>query len=90
MPNTKSAKKRERQRIKRTLRNKHIRSTYRTFVKRVRYAIERGDKETVKKYLPIAISKIDWAWSKGVIHKNKAARLKSRLMIQANKLLAGE
>lgn len=90
MPNTRSAKKRERQRIKRTLRNRHIKSTYRTFVKQLRYALQAGDKEAVKKYLPIAISKIDWAWSKGVIHKNKAARLKSRLTIQANKLLASE
>ena len=79
MPNIKSAKKRARQSEKRRIRNKHQRSGMRTAVKAVVYAIEAGEKETAATALKIAVPALDKAVSKGLIHKNKAARQKSRL-----------
>ena len=79
MPNIKSAKKRARQSEKRRMRNKHQRSGMRTVVKSVVYAIESGEKETAQTAYKDAIPVLDKAVSKGLIHKNKAARHKSRL-----------
>ncbi|HFC93432.1 MAG TPA: 30S ribosomal protein S20 [Leucothrix mucor] len=79
MPNIKSAKKRARQSEKRRIRNKHQRSGMRTAVKAVVYAIEAGEKETAATALKVAVPALDKAVSKGLIHKNKAARQKSRL-----------
>jgi len=79
LPNIKSAKKRARQSEKRRIRNKHQRSGMRTAVKAVVYAIEAGEKETAATALKVAVPALDKAVSKGLIHKNKAARQKSRL-----------
>ncbi len=79
MPNIKSAKKRARQSEKRRVRNKHQRSGMRTVVKSVVSAIEAGEKETATTALKVAVPALDRAVSKGLIHKNKAARQKSRL-----------
>ena len=79
MPNIKSAKKRARQSEKRRMRNKHQRSGMRTVVKSVVYAIETGEKETAEAALKVAVPVLDKAVTKGLIHKNKAARHKSRL-----------
>lgn len=79
MPNITSAKKRARQSEKRRMRNKHQRSGMRTVVKSVIYAIETGEKETAQAAYKIAIPALDKAVGKGLIHKNKAARHKSRL-----------
>lgn len=79
MPNITSAKKRARQSEERRMHNKHIRSSMRTRVKSVVYAIETGDKEAAIAAYKLAIPAIDGSVSKGIIHKNKAARHKSRL-----------
>ncbi len=80
MPNTISAKKRVRQIEKRTARNKAIRNRARTFVKSALQAIEVGDAEMARDSVYRAVSALDRAASKGVIHPNNAARRKSRLM----------
>jgi small subunit ribosomal protein S20 len=77
--NHKSAEKRHRQNKIRNARNTHIRSTMRSYVKKVRTAIADGDLETAKSVLEKAIPYIDKAASKGVIHKATASRKVSRL-----------
>jgi small subunit ribosomal protein S20 len=81
-----SAKKRVRQTIKRTARNRHIRTTVRTCVKRVRAAIEAGDAGAAKKALVEAVSQIDGAVSKGLYHRKTGSRYISRLTHQVNTL----
>lgn len=88
MPNIKSAIKRVKKSEKRRLRNAMIKSDLRTAVKKANIAIENKDQTAVKELLLNATKKLDKAASKGVIHKNKAARLKSRLMKKANALNA--
>lgn len=80
MPNTKSAEKELRKAQKRRLRNMYYRSRARTFVKRVRKLLAEGKIEEAREALRLAISALDKAAEKGVIHKNNAARRKSRLM----------
>ena len=79
MPNITSAKKRARQSEVRRQHNKHIRSGMRTTVKTVIYAIEAGDKAAAAEAFKVAVPAIDSSVSKGIMHKNKAARSKSRL-----------
>ena len=79
MPNITSAKKRARQSEKRRMRNKHQRSGMRTAVKSVVYAIEAGEKETAQAAFVAVVPALDKAVNKGLIHRNKAARHKSRL-----------
>ena len=79
MPNITSAKKRARKSEAQRQHNKHIRSGMRTTVKTVIYSIETGDKEAATAAYNIAVPAIDSSVSKGIIHKNKAARNKSRL-----------
>ncbi|HID23385.1 MAG TPA: 30S ribosomal protein S20 [Planctomycetaceae bacterium] len=80
MPNTKSAKKALRQNKKRRLRNRSQRSALRTFVKKARLAIQSAGVETAESAVRVAVKKLDQAAAKRLIHPNKAARLKSRLM----------
>jgi len=77
--NHKQAEKRNRQRLKRRQRNLMYLGTMRTHIKRVRKAIEGSDDDAAKAGLPIAVRAIDRAASKGVIHRNTAARYISRL-----------
>lgn len=79
MANHKSAEKRHRQSKIRNARNTHIRSTMRSYVKKVRTAIAEGDLETAETVLAKAIPYIDKAATKGVIHKATASRKISRL-----------
>ena len=79
MANHKQAEKRNRQRLKRRSRNLVHLSTMRTFMKRVRKALETGDKAEAAKTLPIALKAVAKAVSKGVIHRNTGARYSSRL-----------
>lgn len=79
MANHKSAEKRNRQSKIRNARNSHIRSTMRSYVKKLRTAIAEGDNETAKAVLEKAIPYIDKAASKGVIHKATASRKIGRL-----------
>jgi len=84
--NHKSAEKRIRQNAKRAERNRYQRSTMRTYVKRVRTAIDAGDKDAAADALCIAVKQIAKAASKGVIHSNQASRRISRLTLAVNQL----
>ena len=86
MANHPSAEKRNRQRIKRTLRNRAVTSSVRTLVKRVRTAVEAKDKAAAKTALAIAIKALDKAASKGVFHVKAASRTVSRLSSAVTKL----
>jgi small subunit ribosomal protein S20 len=77
--NSLQARKRARQAEKRRAHNASRRSMLRTHIKKVIYAIEAGDKETASAAYTAAVPVIDNAVSKGLIHRNKAARHKSRL-----------
>ena len=80
MANIKSQIKRNKQNEKRRLRNRVVRGTTRSFVAKARTAIQSGNVETAKEATLIAVSALDKAAGKGVMHKNAAARRKSRLM----------
>lgn len=81
MPNIKSAKKRMRIEEKRRLRNNAVKSTVRTYLTKARAAITAAPaEETTVEAIREAMSKLDKAVTKGVLHKNNAARRKSRLM----------
>jgi small subunit ribosomal protein S20 len=83
MPNNAAAEKRMRQEQKRRLHNRSIKSLVRTQITKARNAIAIGDEnseEAVRK----AVSELDRAAKKGVIHRNNAARRKSRLMKRLN------
>ena len=86
MANIKSAIKRNKQNEKKRVRNRIYRGTARTFVAKARTAITKKDAEAAKAATLEAISALDKAAQKGVIHKNNAARRKSRLMKQFNAL----
>ncbi len=80
MANIKSAIKRNKQNEKRRLRNRIFRGRARTFIKKARLVIEEGDREGARAATLQAISALDKAAEKGVLHKNNAARRKGRLM----------
>ena len=79
LANIKSAKKRILVTEVRTARNKSIRSEVKTSIKKVEAAVAAKDQEAAKAALAVAISTIESAASKGVYHKNNAARKVSRL-----------
>ena len=79
MANSLSARKRARQAEKHRLRNASQRSHVRTTIKRVIAAIESGDKSAPETAYKDAVPAIDRSVSKGLMHRNKAARHKSRL-----------
>ena len=80
MAHHKSALKRIRSSERKRLRNRMVRSRARTFVKHARVAIQSGDKTAAEAAVQQAIKALDKAAVKGVIHRNNAARRKSRLM----------
>lgn len=80
MANTASAKKRARQAEKRRTHNTAQRSALKTSIKKVLTAIASGDKTAAEAAYRRAVPLIDRAAGKGLIHKNKAARHKSRLL----------
>ena len=84
MPNHKSAEKRVRQNEKRRDINRSNRGRLRTSIKKLRSALTTGDATTVQELLPATISTIDKAVQKGVLHRNAAARYKSRLTTRVN------
>jgi small subunit ribosomal protein S20 len=85
----KSAIKRAAQAEKRRLRNSHVKSTMKTHIKKALAALNEKDKANVEAATGTAISYLDKASSKGVIHKNQASRRISRLAKKAHKVLAG-
>jgi small subunit ribosomal protein S20 len=84
MPNHKSAEKRMRQNEKRRAINRGNRTKVKTYIKKLRTALDSGKGEDIKLTLPETISVIDKAVQKGVLHANAAARHKSRLTVRAN------
>lgn len=86
MANTVQAKKRARQAEKHRQHNASFRSMVRTAIKRVIAAIETGDKDQAQAAYTAAVPVIDRMADKGIIHKNKAARHKSRLNAQIKDL----
>jgi len=85
MANHKSAEKRNRQGEKRRTENRYYAKTTRNAIKKIRTS---SDKEEVLKLIPKASSMLDKLAKKGIIHKNKAANLKSSLMKHAMALAA--
>ena len=79
MANSVSARKRARQAEKHRLRNASQRSAMRTAIKKVDSAIDAGDKAAAENAYKAAVPAIDKSVGKGLIHRNKAARHKSRL-----------
>lgn len=79
MPNNKSAEKRLRQNKVRQARNKSIKTSIKTQIKKVSAALESGDAAAAEEQYKLVAKKLDQAGAKNVIHRNAAARKKSRL-----------
>ena len=88
MANSPQARKRARQAEKRRTHNASLRSLVRTVIKKTQAAIQVGDAEAAKAAYADAVPVIDRMADKGIIHKNKAARHKSRLNAQVKALSA--
>ncbi|HLJ34971.1 MAG TPA: 30S ribosomal protein S20 [Ktedonobacteraceae bacterium] len=85
MPNNAAARKRMRQEQKRRLHNRSVKSIVKTQVTKARQAINTDVETTIaEEAVRAAVSELDRAAKKGVIHRNNAARRKSRLMKQLN------
>ncbi|MFO7263138.1 MAG: 30S ribosomal protein S20 [Bacillaceae bacterium G1] len=84
MANIKSSKKRIKIAERNRIRNVSIRSALRTYMKRYEAALASGDLSKAEEELKLVVRKLDKAVTKGVIHKNKAARHKSALMKKFN------
>ena len=84
MPNIKSAKKRVKVNATKNLRNKALKSSLKTAVKKANAAIENQDAD-MEQTVRVAVKKLDQAAAKGILHKNNAARKKSQLAARMNK-----
>ncbi len=87
MPRSKSAQKQVRVSEKRRLRNKSVRSLCKTNITKAERLIFLGELDSARKAVVVAISSLDKAAEKGVIHPNNAARRKARLMKKLNEAL---
>lgn len=86
MPNIKSAKKRVKTSAKKQEINTLVSSRMKTAIKKVEKEVKTGNKEAVETKLKDAVKSVDKALSSGLIHKNKAARVKSRLTKMKNNM----
>lgn len=86
MPNTANAKKRLRQNEKRRIANRSKRSALRTYIRKVRAAVQAGDAEKAGQELRLAVKKLDQAAADHLIHVNTSNRLKSRLAAAVKKV----
>ena len=84
MASHKSALKAHRQSLDHRIRNRTVKGSVRTAVKRTRTQIEDGELDAARESIEVAMSRLDRAAKKGIIHPNNAARRKSRLMRQLN------
>ncbi len=84
MANSKSALKRVRVAERNRLRNRPYRSAARTLVKKAELAIQSGDQTEAQQAVARAVAMLDRVAGKGIVHKNNAARRKSRLMAKFN------
>ena len=89
MPNIKSAAKRVETIHKRTIRNAGLKSALRTSIRRFEEAMATANQDDAKAKLGRALVTIDKAVTKGILHKNTAARKKSRLTLRFNKTMVG-
>jgi small subunit ribosomal protein S20 len=80
LANTASAKKRIRSSARKQERNRHYRSAARTYIKSTRQAIDDGDLDTAEEMAAQAVSTLDKAAAKGILHRRNVDRRKSRLM----------
>ncbi|MDW7728394.1 MAG: 30S ribosomal protein S20 [Bacillota bacterium] len=88
MANIKSAAKRARQNLTREKRNRRIKSMLKTSIRRYEESLQSGDVAEARIKLNAAVRQIDKAMAKGIVHKNNAARKKSRLSRMLNKNVA--
>ena len=86
MANIKSAKKRIKVTEVKTLKNRMIKSALKTAIKKFEAAVEAKNNEEAKALYTSVVTSLDMAASKGVVHKNMAARKKSRLAAKLNAL----
>ena len=86
MPNIRSAKKRVRSNARKRDINTLVNSSMRTAIKNVEKTVVSGNKDEAANKLNIALQRIDKACTSGLVHKNKAARLKSRLTKAVNSM----
>ncbi len=86
MANVKNAKKKIKQIVKTTKNNEQLKSTVKNSIKNTDKAVLAGNKEDAMKSLKLAIKSLDNAKSKGLVHKNKVDREKSRLTLKVNKM----
>ncbi len=90
MPNNPNARKAMRKAEKARLRNRAVKTSLKTVVKKANDAIAAGDVAKTADAAKLATKKLDQAASKGYIHRNKAARLKSRMAKRVNKAAAAK
>ena len=88
MANHKSAEKRNRQAERRNEANRQNRGRLRTEIKKLRAAIDAGNRDEAKSLLNATVSLIDKSIQKGILHQNAAARYKSRLTAGVNDMSA--
>ena len=86
MANVKNAEKKIRQISKVTKANQQLKSTVKNSIRRTDQAVASGNKEEAEKQLKLAIKSLDNAKSKGLVHRNKVDREKSRLTLKVNKM----
>lgn len=89
MPNSKTAEKRLRQNIARRARNRSIKRAVRTQCRKVREAVVAGEVEKARAEFRLAAKSLDRAGSRNVIHRNAAARIKSRLSARIKAIQQG-
>ncbi|MFC1596661.1 30S ribosomal protein S20 [Planctomycetota bacterium] len=89
MPNTKTAKKRLRQNIVQRLRNRSIKRALRSQCRKVREAVDAQDPDRAETEFRLAAKRLDRAGAKNIIHRNAAARMKSRLSARIKALKQG-
>lgn len=90
MPNTKSAKKQLRKANARRLQNRSVKRAIRTQVRKVREAVAAGNLEAAESEFRLAAKVLDRAGSRNTIHRNAAARTKSRLSAKIKALKLGD
>ena len=88
MANIKSSKKDLKRSAKRRIANGAVKTSLKTYVKKTRAAAAKGDAEATQQALTTAVKSLDKAVQRGILHKNAAARRKSRIARQANAALA--
>jgi small subunit ribosomal protein S20 len=89
MPNTKSAKKRHKQSLVRRQRNRAAKSILKSQVRKVRESVAAGEADKAAEELRLTTKKLDKTAARGIIHRNVAARLKSRLSAAVKKAKGG-